>query len=153
MAIHWEQAIALYLIVRILQPSRIVETGVGRSTCFMLQALEDMGQGELYSIDINPSVALLIPRKLTARWRFVIGSSRHVIPQLLQQLGYINIFFHDSDHSYENMLFEFKTAWPSIVKGGILLSHDTDLNTAFNEFSEEICAQPIYLGKRYRMED
>jgi len=149
--IHWEQATALYLIIRILRPSYVVETGAGRSTIFMLQALEDIKQGHLYSIDINPKVASLIPRELASRWTFINGYSRDVLPILLYKIGKIDIFFHDSDHSYENMMFEFETVWTYLAEGGVLLSHDTDLNTAFEEFVKSKNVLPYFLGRKYRM--
>jgi hypothetical protein len=48
-------------------------------------------------------------------------------------------------------MFEFKTVWPHLVEGGILLSHDTDFNTAFEEFAKNKNAFPYFLGRKYRM--
>jgi hypothetical protein len=52
-----------------------------------------------------------------------------------KMLGSIDIFIHDSEHSYENMMFEYMTAWDHLKEGGILLSDDTNLNKAFSDFS------------------
>jgi hypothetical protein len=50
-------------------------------------------------------------------------------------LGIVDLFFHDSEHTYENMLWEYRTIWPYIrMGGGVLASHDTDWNTAFKDF-------------------
>ena len=117
----------------------------------MLQALEDIGRGKLYTIDINPKVVSLAPEELRLGWRFVKGSLRQRPRNLLLSIESVDIFFHDSEHSYENMMFEFKTVWPFLTNGGALLSHDTDLNAAFEEFSQEVSAQPIYLGRKFRM--
>ena len=46
------------------------------------------------------------------------------------------MFFHDSEHSYENMMFEFTTAWPYIVKRGIIIADDVNRNNAFDEFAD-----------------
>lgn len=46
------------------------------------------------------------------------------------------LFFHDSDHSYENMTFEFIHAW-DVLKARILLSDDIDGNSAFQDFCTE----------------
>ena len=43
------------------------------------------------------------------------------------------IFFHDSDHSYENMFSEFTTAW-KILKPIAILSDDVNLNKSFSNF-------------------
>lgn len=46
------------------------------------------------------------------------------------------LFFHDSDHSYENMTFEFNHAW-DVLNARILLSDDIDGNSAFQDFCTE----------------
>jgi hypothetical protein len=43
------------------------------------------------------------------------------------------IFFHDSDHSYENMFSEFTAAW-KILKPVAILSDDINLNKSFSNF-------------------
>jgi hypothetical protein len=43
------------------------------------------------------------------------------------------LFFHDSDHSYENMKFEFDWAW-NTLSVGVLISDDIEGNTAFLDF-------------------
>jgi hypothetical protein len=43
------------------------------------------------------------------------------------------VFFHDSDHSYENMLFEFNWAWDNL-KADVIISDDIDGNDAFYDF-------------------
>ena len=43
------------------------------------------------------------------------------------------LFFHDSDHSYENMYHEFDFAWNKL-KVSFLLSDDVDGNSAFYDF-------------------
>ena len=39
---------------------------------------------------------------------------------------------------FPHMLFEYRTAWPHVRAGGILLSDDTDFNAAFPEFATTI---------------
>lgn len=57
----------LYTIIRIRKPDIVVETGVaqGVSSTFILQALEDNGRGQLYSIDLPPAGADLPMEWLT----------------------------------------------------------------------------------------
>ncbi len=43
------------------------------------------------------------------------------------------LFFHDSDHSYENMSFEFQWAW-NHLKAEAIISDDIDTNDAFFDF-------------------
>lgn len=154
----------LYAAIRMLQPSVVVETGIasGRSSAFILQALEENKTGCLYSIDQpryyhgrhpgtyttssghaefsgflpqNREPGWLVPNHLRKRWKPVYGSSREVLPRLLDELKSITLFYHDSDHSYENMAFEMNLAWKHLSEGGILLVDDVGWNTAFEDFT------------------
>ena len=131
----------LYLIIRSLKPDTIVETGVasGESSTFMLQAMEDNKKGKLFSIDLPPSVdqnqrkiifpkdkssGWIIPENLKDRWELHEGDSGDLLLPLLQKLGTIDGFFHDSLHTYDHMMFEYKTSWDFMRNGGILFSDD-----------------------------
>jgi len=126
----------LYIAVRILRPSTVVETGVasGRSSAAILQALADNNKGILYSIDLDQKFAgmpeeyitetgrtefkgfvphgkkpgWLIPDALKNRWELILGDSKIELPKLVSRLEEIDVFYHDSEHSYDNMLFEFR---------------------------------------------
>lgn len=138
----------LYVIVRSLKPKVVIETGVaaGVSSAYILKGLEDNNLGMLYSIDyplphILPKgfeIGCAIPRNLRHRWKLIIGKSKEVLPNLLEELKEIDIFFHDSEHSYENMIFEFKLAWKYLRKGGLLLSDDIFWNNSFFDFAKEV---------------
>jgi len=131
----------LYLIIRSLKPDTVVETGVasGESSTFMLQAMEDNKKGKLFSIDLPPSVdqnqrkiifpkdkssGWIIPENLKDRWELHEGDSADLLLPLLQKLGTIDGFFHDSLHTYDHMMFEYKTSWDFMRNGGILFSDD-----------------------------
>ena len=144
----------LYVILRLLQPERIVETGVegGLSSAYILQALENNNKGTLYSIDypIEPAVikkgsGFAIPDSLKERWILKIGKSSDVLNKLLSELDRIDIFLHDSEHTYENMMFEFSAVWDRLPEKGVLLSHDVSLNRAFYDFAKKIERKPIIL--------
>jgi predicted O-methyltransferase YrrM len=149
----------LYIAVRLLRPAQVVETGVwfGFSKAQILQALEDNGgAGRLYSIDA-PNVTydagsyvdakllpsgmqpgFVIPRHLLGRWDLVVGYSKDVLPPLLERIGPIDVFFHDSMYTYENQIFEYRTAWSHLKPGGVLISDDVHLNSAFVDFCQEV---------------
>ena len=122
---------ALYLLVRAARPSVVVETGVlyGASSAHILAALEKNGGGELHSIDLGcppgePSHDFLVPPALKSRWTYIRGSVREELPPLLARLGKIDMFNHDSLHTYENMTWEYETAFKHLRPGGLLSSHD-----------------------------
>ena len=64
-----------------------------------------------------------------------LGEHRDVLPPLLQRLGEVDCFLHDSDHSYEHMAWEFSQAYPYVRAGGLLMSDDITSNRAWDEFT------------------
>lgn len=144
----------LYGFCRRLKPDVIVETGVhyGATSAFILQALHDNNRGKLYSIDLpnqqylrddgtlhhdafNPSmVGFAVPETLRDRWSLVLGDARQKLPEVISALDSIDIFHHDSMHTYKHMQFEYSTAWSKLKVGGILMSDDIRWNNAFSDF-------------------
>lgn len=131
-----------YVACRCAQPEYVVETGVGYgvTSAFMLRALRENGRGVLHSVDLPPlergaedDAGALVPEALRAVWTVHRGMSRRLLPGLLERLGAIGVFVHDSLHTYDNMRFEFAQAWPRLREGGILLSDDIQGNAAFSE--------------------
>ncbi len=157
----------LYAAVRALRPETVLETGVasGRSSSVILLALSENQKGMLYSIDlpqeyegVGPSQKVnadghdelagflpkgrepgwLVPDNLRERWRLILGDSNVELPSLLSRLEQVDIFYHDGDHSFETMAFEFAIVWPRIPQGGLLFSDDIDWNDAWKGFADSI---------------
>jgi len=61
--------------------------------------------------------------------------------QLLSELKQVDIFFHDSLHTYEHMMFEFETVWPHIKENGLIVSDDIYWNNAFIDFAKKVNSQ------------
>jgi predicted O-methyltransferase YrrM len=121
----------LYLLVRAARPQVVVETGVlyGSSSAAILAALERNGMGTLYSIDLGnppqePANDFFIPRSLLDRWQMIIGDSKRELPGLLARLGAIDLFHHDSLHTFEHMTWEYETAFRHLSPRGALSSDD-----------------------------
>jgi len=151
-------ALNLYPLVRKLQPDVLVETGVcnGVSSSVLLQALDRNGKGRLYSIDYpeysdgsvtdlwegkgggmvpaGKQSGWLIPDALRSRWELTVGKSQEQLPPLLDRLGEIDFFMHDSEHSEECMRFELHAAARVLRPTGLLVVDDADWNTVFKEF-------------------
>jgi predicted O-methyltransferase YrrM len=132
----------LYAICRKQEPDVVVETGVasGVSSSYLLYALEQNKHGQLYSIDLpwwqDYRSGWRIPDYLRHRWHLIQGKSSETLLPLLEKVAAIDIFLHDSDHTYQNMLWEFQTAWKYLKPGGLLLSHNIDTNDAFSDFCQ-----------------
>ena len=145
---------ALYIMTRILKPEIVIETGVFEGHCSLafLIALKESNKGYLYSIDLpSPELPLgkepgwIVPEHLRKRWDLRLGKSSDLLPGLLKEVTEVDIFLHDSEHSYENMHWEYKTAWEYIRKGGLLLSHDISQNSAFRDFAKYVSEDYHYM--------
>lgn len=142
----------IYCCVRVLQPETIIETGVahGYSSWIILNALNKNKKGKLYSIDLpnndtnkdynfqnQPTTGWLVPDTLRSRWEMHLGDAKILLPKILNKLGSLDMFFHDSDHSFEHMQYEFNTVHPFMKKEGIILSDDVHKNAAFAQYTEK----------------
>jgi predicted O-methyltransferase YrrM len=168
------EGLRLYAVLRKLQPAVAVETGVcnGVSTAFLLLALDANGAGELHSLDL-PEIAgedyepgtfwdgkggavvpagkepgWMVPDRLRTRWQLTLGRSQEELPGLVERLGTIDFFLHDSEHSEACMRFEFETAWAALREGGVLAADDVNANTAFADFASAHGREPVELGPK-----
>jgi predicted O-methyltransferase YrrM len=173
----YDEGLRLYELLRQLEPRVAVETGVcnGVSTAFLLLALDRNGSGELHSIDL-PEIAgeeyetgtfwdgkggavippgkepgWMVPAELRDRWHLALGRSQDELPPLLERVGAIDFFMHDSEHSYECMSFEFRAAWEALRDGGVLVADDVNVNSAWAEFVREVRREPDLLGPKLAM--
>jgi predicted O-methyltransferase YrrM len=162
--------LALYTLCRVLKPTVVVETGVasGVSSSYILRALDNNDHGKLFSIDvpwytvthnwkadftdedikihpIEKQSGWIIPKSLKGRWELLMGRTSDRLSDLLNKVGSVDVFFHDSEHSYENMSWEFRTLWPSLRKGGILIAHNIDVNDAFPDFERIVGGESFHL--------
>jgi hypothetical protein len=136
---------AIWCLIRHLKPNHVVETGVahGVTSRFILEALERSGGGHLWSIDLPPlervwqkQVGMAVGGRNADRWSYIKGSSRRRLPELLSQLGQIDLFIHDSLHSERNVRFELDRAWAAVRPGGALVVDDVDVNWGFQSFTQ-----------------
>jgi predicted O-methyltransferase YrrM len=122
---------SLFFLVRAAKPRTVVETGVcyGVSSTYLLEALNHNGRGELHSIDLGnepdePPNDFFVPSRLKHRWHLIHGDSKQELPRILKELGEIDLFHHDSLHTFEHMTWEYETALPHVSPRGALSSHD-----------------------------
>lgn len=174
-ALKIEDAANLYGLIRVARPGVVVETGVcnGVSTAAILLGLDRNGKGRLYSVDFPEHAGTVyppgtfwegkggaavpgdrepgwvVPEKLRARWELLLGRSQDVLPLLLERLGTIDLFLHDSEHSYDCMSFEFELAYSRLRDTGILAADDVRWNSAFGDFAELVGVEVAYLGEGF----
>jgi predicted O-methyltransferase YrrM len=146
----------LYGLTRWVGPTVIVESGgyIGMSSAFILKALADekLATAKLYSIELSQECdqGALIPDELrSASGSFV--PMRGKVEDFLKGNrlpSLIDMFLHDSSHSYRHMLWEFRQFWPRLRDGGLLVSHDVQMNGAFPEFVTKTYAHDKKTGRR-----
>ena len=160
-SIRNDSRLFLYGLCKMMKPDVIVETGVayGQSSSYILQALKENNKGILHSIDnvFRPWESLemignAIPQNLRKRWKLVTGSSVVKLEETLQSKKTIDVFLHDSLHTYKNMLFEYHTSWPFIKKNGFLISDDVSENNAFLDFYSIVNSSPILMIDNHNKE-
>jgi len=168
-----EESKDLYCLIRYYKPSVIVETGVcnGVSSLIILHALRKNKKGKLISIDLPEIEGLkyennrfwtgkggsaipegkvpgwIVPDNLREGWELHLGKSQDLLEGILSKEKSIDIFIHDSEHSYECMSFEYKCAYPYIKKGGLLISDDIFANDAFDHFVSDKKGSKYYLSR------
>lgn len=140
----------LYVAVRALRARVVYETGTfnGASSAFLLRALAENGGGRLVSFDLPDArdavgVPLpagerpgwLVPEGLRGGLELVVGDVRCTLPGRLRAEQAVDVFFHDSLHTFRHMLWEFRLGWRKLRPGGLLLSDDAFWNPAFVLFA------------------
>ena len=135
------------MLYRLLSPNIVLETGVayGVTSAFIVQALEVNRRGTLISVDLPPlgkdadrHVGAFIPQELRDRWHLLRGPAKRILPNLVTSIKEVDVFVHDSLHTYRHMNFEFETAWPYVRPGGAVVADNVDLNDAFRNFTTSV---------------
>ena len=129
----------LYALVCHYRPRVVVESGgnLGMASSFILKAMQDSGvvEGKLYSVERSKKIVpgSIIPEEIKGPYVAVQGD----VLDLLggdELPGEIDMFLHDSTHRYDHMTTEFEAFWPRLRRGGLLVSHDVNMNAAFVDF-------------------
>jgi len=136
-------AICLYT-----NPDVVIETGIanGFSSAYILLALDSLKKGKLISIDgifrpweSKEKIGEAIPTELKNRHEIILEKNTlKKLDEVLRKTGKIDIFIHDSLHTYSHMMKEYCLAWPYIKEGGFLISDDVIANGAFQDFAKKI---------------
>ena len=129
------------------RPSVVVETGVARglTSRIVLEALDTNAHGHLWSIDLphlfdktlhaQTGAAVSAPHR--KRWSYIEGSSRRRLRPLLDSLGPVDLFVHDSLHTARNTRFEMDHVLNVLTPGGIMIIDDISTHQGFATFTSE----------------
>ncbi|HEX2506215.1 MAG TPA: class I SAM-dependent methyltransferase [Gaiellaceae bacterium] len=137
----------IWCLVSHLRPRRVLETGVARglTSRVILEGLERNGEGRLWSIDLphldtrlHDQIGTAVPEDLRARWTYVPGTSRSRLRPVLEEVGELDLFVHDSLHTGRNVRFELETVWPALRPGGAMVVDDIGHSLAFDAFTAAV---------------
>ena len=138
----------LYALVRLATPDSVVESGVasGVSSAFMLMALKDNGRGTLHSIDFpvprssargceswaipqGLSSGWAVPQTLKRGWDLRTGRSEALLKPLLDEVGRLGFYCHDSPVDVRHFAFEMRAITPHLGPGSVVVADNTDWET------------------------
>jgi len=113
-------------VIRNEKPVIMIETGVesGYSTEHYLVAMDAVGVGHLYSCDPAPSGFYDAYPIEHPRFTFIREPSYTALDKIFKEAGRVDLFLHDSDHSFGCQSWEFEWAWKHVRSGGIIASDD-----------------------------
>jgi len=145
----------LYGITRLLKPQTVLETGVanGHSTFLLLKALEANGKGHLHSVDVGRDVGGLLERE-RANWSLNVLDTKdpsRSFSSLLDALPSLDLFLHDSDHSYRWQEWELSCITPKLSSGGVVAFDDADSSWAFLDHCANSGTRPVLLLDRRKV--
>ena len=131
---HLARRFGWYAIVRAAQPENVVETGthLGLGSCVIAAALLRNGHGHLTTIDVDPGAGHLI----IDPWASVIDRRTGSSVDVLAKMEDVNIFLHDSLHTYDYELSELEAVAPNLAPGAILLSDNAHDSRALSDWAE-----------------
>jgi hypothetical protein len=168
-----DDALFLYWLVRQIKPRRIVQCGAfnGRSSAYMMLALAKNGPEGTLSVIDNPPVfdpgnpewttagkiynavvpagrtsAWMVPDQYRNRLKVWNGDAKSLLPQLVEALEEVDLFYYAADHTYQEMTSAFKEAKRKLGRGGIIVAVDAGWNASLWDFAESFGA-PSYTFK------
>lgn len=127
----------LYTITNILKPKIVVETGVanGFTTLSILKGLEST-DGELHSFDIDKDTKEIGRNYPNWHWHQIDSlNPLKSIKKSMNKIEAVDLWVHDSDHSYFWQWNEYKIAKIKLNRSGMLISDDIDFSRAWSQIS------------------
>jgi predicted O-methyltransferase YrrM len=135
----------LYFLVRLRQPTRVVETGVaaGHSSRAILRALSANQHGHLWSSDLpyftlhdaETLIGLLVESPLRSRWTLKTEGDRRCLPAIVSEAAPIDMLHYDSDKSREGRAFAWSVIAPHLSPDALVLFDDIQDNGHFRDLT------------------
>lgn len=137
---HLARRFGWYAIVRALEPDNVVETGthLGLGSCVIAAALLRNGHGRLTTIDIDDDAGYLIGEPYSSVIDLRVSNSVTELAAIRD----VDMFLHDSLHTYEYESSELAAVEPNLRADAIALSDNAHDSAALSNWAERT-------GRRY----
>ncbi len=145
-AVRLGRRLGWYALVRLLKPEHVVETGTdkGLGACVIAAALLRNGSGRVTTIDINPGSGTLITAPYARVIDRLVGDSVSV----LQTLGAVDLFIHDSDHTPEHERSELLAVTPHLSPSALVLSDNSHVTDVLPQWASETGRRFAFFAER-----
>lgn len=143
---HWGRRLGWYALVRAVQPDHVIETGthLGLGSCAIAAALLRNGHGRLTTIDIDPDAGYLIGEP----WANVIERRTGRSTDLLADVKDVDIFLHDSLHTYEYETAELAAVEENLRSDAIILSDNARESAALSDWAERTRRHYLFFSEQ-----
>jgi predicted O-methyltransferase YrrM len=134
--VRYGRRLGWYALVRALRPARVIETGTdkGLGSVVIAAALLRNGTGRLSTLDVNPESGYLITGRYADVVDRVIGDS---VETLAAGTDPVDIFLHDSLHTFEYETAEFAAVAPRLTERAVVLSDNAHESDALASWAEQ----------------
>jgi hypothetical protein len=142
---RWARRAGWYALIRATQPDHVVETGtqLGLGSCAIAAALLRNGRGRLTTVDIDPEAGHLIG----GRWADVIDQHTGSSTDLLAKLADVDMFIHDSLHTYDYETEELAAVEPNLLPDALVLSDNARESAALSDWAERTGRHFLFFGE------
>ena len=141
----------IYYLNEYTKATRAIETGVayGWSSLAALLSLSKR-KGTLYSSDMpylaqagDQYVGCVVDESLKPFWKLFRFADKESLPRIFKEEKEFDFIHYDSDKSYDGRLWAYKTLWPHLRQGGVMMSDDLADNAAFMDFCKQHQLEPV----------
>ena len=149
---RYGRRIGWYVLVRLLRPRVVVESGVDRGlgACVLAAALArnaaEGHPGSYFGIDPNPAAGALLSAPLARQGRILRGDSL----ERLREIDRIDLFIHDSDHSPRHESAEYALLEERLAEGAVVLSDNAHVTDCLLRFAERTGRRYLYFAEEPR---
>lgn len=154
--------IDLYALVILCRPHNLIESGVssGVSSTFMLLGIQENKSGILHSMDFpvprikarggapwalprGMTSGWAVPAEIRSGWDLRLGRSEELLKPLLDEIGTLDFYCHDSPVDDKHFEFEMDTM-KTYLRSGSLVIADNTYKDVFDRTAASLGAKAYY---------